>query len=224
MALTAFYRSTVGKKIVVAATGVAMASFLLAHMLGNLQVFAGRGATPETTKLNEYAELLRTEMALLWVARLGLITAVVLHAVTVAQLAVRNRAARPTPYKVFRTSQASLASRTMLWGGLAVLFYVVYHVLHFTVGSAHSDLFTPGDVYDNVVRSFQHPVIALVYIAAQIALFFHLSHGVQSAFRTLGVSHPGHISVVTKAGLAFAAIVTLGFVSVPVAVWAGLVR
>ncbi len=215
---SAFYGSSIGKKTVVAVTGLAMIGFLVGHMLGNLQVFAGRGPTPEETKLNEYAELLRMEMGLLWAMRLGLLTALVLHVVTVIKLRGENRRARPQNYAVQRYQSANAFSRFMMWGGIALLAYVVYHILHLTMGVAHPDLFEPHHVYDNVIHSFQKPLIAGVYVLATVALYFHLYHGVVSAFQTLGVSHPRHLQNVRVLGHALAVVIVVGFVSVPVGV------
>ena len=221
--LGTFYGSSIGKKTIVAATGALMVLFLVGHMLGNLQVFAGRGPTPETTKLNEYAELLRFEMGILWAIRIGLLAIVVIHVITVIKLDLENRKARPDRYAVRRYEKANAFSRTMLWGGLAVLAYIVYHILHLTAGVAHPGLFEHGMVYDNVIRSFQDPLIAGVYVLAGIFLYFHLYHGTVSLFQTLGVSHPRHIATLEKVGHGLAAIIVLGFVSVPIGVLLGVV-
>ncbi|MEZ4653099.1 MAG: succinate dehydrogenase cytochrome b subunit [Candidatus Eisenbacteria bacterium] len=214
----AFYASSIGKKILVATTGLLMLLFLVGHMLGNLQVFAGRGPTIETTKLNEYGELLRTEMGVLWAIRLGLLTILVLHVVTVVKLSAENRAARPTAYAQRTYRSASVFSRSMLWGGIALFLYVVYHLLHFTAGVVHPGLFVRGDVYGNVVRSFQQPGIAVVYVLATIALYMHLHHGAASLVQTLGVTHPRHRGTLQTAGRALSVVICLGFVSVPLGV------
>lgn len=216
--IRSFYGSSIGKKFVVASTGAIMILFLLGHMLGNLQVFEGRGPTIETTRLNEYARLLRLEMPVLWTIRLVLLGALALHVVTTVQLTVQNRAARPDGYVVKKVVRSGLTSRTMIWGGLALFAYVVYHILHFTVGSVHAGMFEHGDVYGNVVRSFQVPVISIVYIVAQVFLYMHLRHGFQSLWRTLGVSHPRYVALAEGAGLVISLVIALGFISVPLAV------
>ena len=199
-----------------------MIGFLVVHLLGNLQVFAGAGVTPETTKLNEYALLLKKEPVLLWGARLFLILTAILHVMTTITLTQHNRDARPQHYEV-RHSYASYASQMMIFGGLAILFYIVYHILHFTTGTVHADYFTPHDVYQNMIRSFQDPTIVGVYVAAQIALFAHLYHGTVSVFRTLGMNNPRHIFWIKKAGILFALIICGGFISIPVCIYFGMV-
>ncbi len=223
MFLKEFYASTVGKKVIVAVTGLFLIGFLLAHMVGNLQLFAGRGETIATTKLNEYAELLRAEMALLWMARFALLGALALHVSATIQLTLQNRAARPIGYARNEAVQATWASKMMIWGGLALFFFVSYHILHFTAGDVHSDLFTPGDVYGNVVLSFQNGWISAAYLLGQMALFFHLYHGVLSGFRTLGLSSDAYLALAHKLGIALALLITVGFSLTPIAVLAGWV-
>lgn len=220
----AFYGSSIGKKITVAVTGFLLLIFLVGHMLGNLQVFAGRGPTVESTQLNEYARLLRTEMALLWVLRFGLLLLLVLHVVTVISLSAQNRRARSMTYVGRRRyRQASVSSRSMLWGGIAIFTYAVYHLLHFTAGLAHADLFEHGDVYGNVIRSFQRPAIAVTYLVATIALYLHLHHGAASLVQTLGVSHPRYRALLQDGGRVLALVIAVGFASVPLGVLVGLV-
>lgn len=219
-----FYRSSIGKKIVVAVTGLLLVGFVFVHMLGNLQAFEGRGPTVESTKLNQYGELLRTEMSLLWAMRIGLLLAFFVHVSTTVRLVVENRAARPDRYAVQKRQQASLASLTMIFGGVLLAVYVVYHIGHFTVGAIHPEFFTRGDVYENVVRSFQRPGIVVFYVLATGALFFHLRHGFQSAARTLGASHPDHLVTLERASVALALLISFGFASVPLGVLFGLVK
>lgn len=219
-----FYGTAIGKKIVVAVTGFVMVGFLVVHMLGNLLVHEGRGPTTELTKMNEYAELLRVEPMLLWALRLILLAAVVVHVVTTIRLTAQNRRARGQGYAVKRTQAATLASRTMAAGGILIAVFVVYHILHLTLGKVHSTLFVHGDVYDNVIRSFQNPFIMTGYLLAMVVVFFHLKHGVTSMCETLGVSHPRYLGLVKVLGPTLAAVLFLGFVSVPLAVFFGLVK
>jgi len=216
----AFWRSSIGKKLVVAVTGVAMVLFLVAHMVGNLKVFKG----PEA--LNHYAELLRVVPELLPAFRIGLLVMVGLHILATVQLTAQNRGARGVSYAAHSKQRSTAASRTMIFGGIAIALYVVYHILHFTTRDVHQALvpYDHHNVYANVVKSFQNPMIAGVYLLAQVALFFHLTHGIQSAFRTLGVSHPRYLELTTKGGHALAAIIVLGFMAVPLAVLAGIVK
>lgn len=222
--LLRFYRSSIGKKAVVAGTGILLVGFLLVHMLGNLQIFEGPGEGGQPAKIDQYGQLLRFEPALLWTARVGLLLALILHVVTTLRLAAENRQARPQGYAVRRSQASTLASRTMAVGGLLLLSYAVYHILHFTVGTAHPDLFEHGRVYDNVVRSFSRPEIAVVYLLAMLVLYFHLRHGILSACRTLGANHPEHLQALGRAGALIAALICLGFAAVPLAVLFGAVR
>lgn len=218
--VAAFWRSSIGKKLVVAVTGVAMVLFLIAHMVGNLKVFKGAEA------LNHYAELLRVVPEVLPVARVGLLVMVGLHILATVQLTAQNRAARGIAYASHAKQRSTAASRTMIFGGIAIVFYVVYHILHLTTRDVHQALvpYDHHNVYGNVVMSFQNPLIVGVYLLAQVALYFHLTHGIQSAFRTLGVSHPRYLELTTKGGHALAAIIVLGYMSVPLAVLAGIVK
>lgn len=199
-----------------------MIGFLLVHMLGNLQVFAGAGPTPEATKINEYAALLKKEAVILWGARIFLLVTIATHVLMTISLTQHNRESRPQAYQV-RHTYASPASRMMIFGGIAILFYVIYHILHFTTGHAHADLFTPHDVYKNMIVSFQDPSIVFVYVAAQVALFGHLYHGTVSLFQTLGVHNPKHISLIKTAGLGLAVLICGGFISIPLGIWFGVV-
>lgn len=219
--LCTFYQSTIGKKIIVAITGLAMMGWLLGHMLGNLQVFAGPGDGIEPSMINKYAAMLQSNALILWIVRIVMLKMIVLHVINTIQLTRRNRLARPIAYQMKKSVDATLASRTMIFGGLTLLFYLVYHIMHLTLGTMSPELFVHGDVYGNLVRSFQVPSIAIIYIVAQFALFMHLWHGIQSASRTLGVSNAKYIAAINTLGMALSFIITLGFVSIPVAIWLG---
>lgn len=218
------YRSSVGKKAVMAVTGSVLFLFVLGHMAGNLKVFQG----PE--KINAYAEFLREigdpvlgHGQFLWIARIALLVVVGLHIVSATQLTLAARRARPVKYRRAVHLEDSYASRTMVWGGIIIVTFVVYHLLHLTFGSAHPD-FRPGDVYYNLVRGFQVWPVSIGYIIAMIALGFHLYHGVWSAFQTVGANHPkyNHWRRIF-AGLVTGLIV-VGNISIPVAVLAGIVE
>lgn len=219
-----FYRSAVGKKAVMAATGIVLFAFVLGHMLGNLKLYLG----PEA--LNSYAAFLRTvgeplvpAYTLLWAVRLVLIVCVVLHVAAAWQLSRSSRAARPIGYAAGVRIHTTYASRTMRWGGVIILLFVLYHLLHLTWGTVHPS-FVPGDVYHNVVAGFQVWWVCLVYVVAQVALGFHLYHGLWSMFQSLGWNHPRFNLWRNGFAHAFAWIVTLCNVSFPVAVLSGLVR
>jgi succinate dehydrogenase / fumarate reductase, cytochrome b subunit len=218
------YRSAVGKKAVMAATGIILFGFVLGHLLGNLKLYLGPDA------LNSYSRFLRTAgepvvpaNVLLWVVRLLLIAAVVLHVWAAWQLSRASRAARPDAYVAGTRIHTTYASRTMRWGGVIILLFVIYHLLHLTWGTVHP-AFIPGDVYHNVVTGFQVWWVSLFYIAAQAALGFHLYHGLWSMFQSLGWNHPRFNLWRNGFAHAFAWLITLGNISFPVAVLTHLVR
>jgi succinate dehydrogenase / fumarate reductase cytochrome b subunit len=209
-----FYRTTVGKKVVMAATGIMLFGFLIGHMAGNLQFFLGRDA------LNDYAEKLHALGALLWAVRLTLLTAVLLHIVAAVQLWRLQRAARPIAY-VKRTPQGSTyASRTMYFSGPIIALFVFYHLLHLTTGHAHPD-YEYLNAYDNLVIGFKQPLAALAYIIGMILLGFHLQHGVWSMFQSVGLAHPRYTPKLKAFATVFAILLVLGFIVVPIAILAG---
>jgi succinate dehydrogenase cytochrome b subunit len=214
-----FWSSTIGRKVVMAVTGVILFGFVLGHMVGNLQLYLGAKA------LNDYAVWLRefAHGAALPAARITLIVAVLAHIWSATSLTLASRAARPTPYRRWEPRESTYASRTMRWGGVIILLFVIYHLMHFTWGNAHPS-FVPGDVYHNVVAGFAVPWVSAVYILAMLALGLHLKHGLWSMFQTLGVSHPRYERYARVFAAAFAAIVVLGNISFPIAVLAGWVR
>jgi succinate dehydrogenase / fumarate reductase cytochrome b subunit len=212
-----FWSSTIGKKVVMAATGIVLVGYILAHVTANLLIFAGAAA------IDAYAAKLRTLPVLLWGVRILLLASVVLHVVVATQLAVRARAARPTPYHRFEPQTSSAASRTMRWGGVALLLFLVYHILHFTTGQAHPD-FIHLAPYHNVTTAFRVWWVAAIYIAAMFALAMHLYHGTWSMFQTLGIEHPRVNPARRRLATAIAVLVPLGFVTVPIAVLIGVIR
>ncbi len=214
-----FWSSTIGRKVVMAVTGVILFGFVLGHMVGNLQLYLGAQA------LNDYAVWLRhfAHGAALPVARITLIVAVLAHIWSATSLTLDSRAARPTRYRRWEPRESTYASRTMRWGGVIILLFVVYHLMHFTWGNAHPS-FVEGDVYHNVVAGFSVPWVSGIYILAMLALGLHLRHGLWSMFQTLGVSHPRYERYAKVFAATFAAFVVLGNVSFPIAVLAGWVR
>jgi succinate dehydrogenase cytochrome b subunit len=216
-----FLRSSLGLKIVMALTGIVLFGFVVGHMIGSLQVYLG----PEV--FNHYAETLRElgHGMLLWVARAGLLVAVGLHIWSAWRLTLMNNAARPVGYREVERRESSYASRTMRWSGVILLLFIVYHLLHFTIGvHAVHPHFVPGDAYHNFVTGFQNPLVSGFYILAMLALGLHLYHGAWSFMQTLGLSHPRYDHL----RYAFAALVTLvilaGNISFPVAVLTGYVH
>jgi len=214
-----FLGSSIGRKVIMAFTGVVLFGFVIGHMVGNLQVYQG----PE--RLNAYAETLRHYGALLWAARLGLLAAVGLHIWAAWSLTRMNRGARAVGYGEWKPQSSTYASRTMRWSGVILLLFVVYHLLHFTFGArvVHPQ-FVPGDVYHNFVTGFQNPLVSSFYIVSMLALGLHLYHGAWSMLQTVGVSHPWLDRARYGLAAAVAAVIVLGNVSMPVAVMAGLVR
>jgi succinate dehydrogenase / fumarate reductase cytochrome b subunit len=212
-----FFRSSIGRKVVMAASGAVLFGFVIAHMLGNLQVYLG----PEV--FNGYAEKLRQLGPLLWAFRAGLLVAVVLHIWSAWSVTRMSRAARPVGYREQEPRESTYASRTMRWGGVVLLLFIVYHLMHFTFGNAHPD-FVTGDVFHNFVVGFQSPVVSGSYIAAMAALGLHLYHGVWSMMQTVGLSHPRYDHLRHTLATLIAVVVVVGNVSFPVAVLTGLIN
>jgi len=212
-----FYSSTIGKKAVMAVSGVILFAFVVGHLIGNLQIYEG----PE--KLNHYAVLLRSMPALLWAVRVVLLVMVVLHVWSSVQLGLRNIEARPTGYVKKKSAGSSYASRTMYWSGPIILAFVIYHLLDFTWGTVNPR-FVEGDVYGNVVASFQVIPISAFYIVAMLLLCLHLYHGLWSMFQSLGFNHPRHTPILRRAAAVVAILIAGGNISIPVAVMSGLVK
>lgn len=216
-ALSRFWQSTVGKKTVMAVTGIIGILFVIGHMAGNLQMFY-----PDApVAMKHYAELLRTSMPVLWAIRIGLLTAVVLHAVAAYQLTMLSKAARPEAYAVRRPQVTTLAARTIRWGGVLLLAFIVFHLLHLTIGAVHPQ-FTHLDPYNNVRLGLANPLVAGFYVLAMLALGLHLYHGSWAVVRTLGVAQPSTQPLKRKLALVLAIVVAGGFIVVPVAAVLGL--
>jgi succinate dehydrogenase / fumarate reductase cytochrome b subunit len=216
-------RSAVGKKAVMAVSGIVLFGFVLLHMIGNLKLYLGRQA------INDYALFLRTagepalpRTALLWAMRSVLLVAVVLHITSAWSLSRKSWSARPVAYAGRPQVHVRYAARTMRWGGVILALFVLYHLLHFTWGTLHPD-FVAGDVYHNVVTGFQVWWVALIYIVAQVALGLHLDHGLWSMFQSLGLSQPRYNAWRDGFAHAFALVITVANISFPVAVLAGWV-
>ena len=217
------YRSALGKKYAMAITGLIMMGYVVVHMAGNLKIFLG--AEP----LNEYAEFLRELLVpliphgwLLWILRPILLAALIIHVHAAYALTRLNRKARPDAYRSKRDYiAADFAGRTMRWTGIIVLLFIAFHLLDLTWGYANPD-FIPGDVYHNVVASFQRWPVSLLYIVANLALGLHLYHGAWSMFQSLGINRPRFNVWRRWFAVAFAVIIVVGNVSMPVAVLAGL--
>ncbi len=215
-ALAALLRSSIGRKIIMAVTGVALFAFVVAHMAGNLQAFAG------PTKLDEYGAALRKLPALLWGVRLGLLAAALLHVWAAASLTRTSWEARRQGYRALRAQDSTYASRSMRISGAILLVFIVYHLLHFTVGSVHPD-FVEGAVNHNVVAAFRVLWVTGFYFVAMACLGLHLWHGVWSMTQTLGLAHPRYDAFREQLATIFTLIVVLGFLALPIGVLTGLV-
>jgi succinate dehydrogenase / fumarate reductase cytochrome b subunit len=175
--------------------------------------------------MNHYAEFLRAFLhgGGLWLARAVLLASVGLHIWAATTLTLEARAARPVAYRRWEPEESTIASRTMRWSGYLLAGFILYHLLHLTTGQTHPD-FVPGDVYRNVVEGFRRPAASALYIAAMVLLGLHLSHGIWSLFRTLGVGHPRAVRFVKLLARVIAVLVTVGNISFPLAVLAGIVQ
>jgi succinate dehydrogenase / fumarate reductase cytochrome b subunit len=217
--IRAFYASMVGKKVVMGVTGLIGVGFVILHSLGNLLVFRGPDA------INTYSRFLKGTGELLWTLRVILIVAVILHVVAAVQLARQSRAARPIGYERLKPQVATLASRTMRWGGALLLVFIVLHILHFTTGTIRPEgVFSKEDVYANIVLSFRIWWVALFYILSMVALGLHLFHGAWSSVRSIGVSPPSPQPLHRKISIVIAILVWAAFTAIPVAVLSGIVR
>jgi len=218
------YRSAVGKKYVMAVTGLVLMAYVFVHAVGNLKLYRGPAS------MNEYAHWLRTvgepalpSMALLWLVRVGLVVALALHIHAAYRLTVINRRARPQRYRSKRDYvAANFASRTMRWTGVIVALYVLFHLADLTFGAGIKG-FAEGDAYHNVVASFQRWPVALIYIAANLALGIHLYHGAWSLFQSLGASSGRFNHWRRYVAAAFAVAVAGMNLSFPIAVLTGAV-
>jgi succinate dehydrogenase / fumarate reductase, cytochrome b subunit len=217
----------VGKKVVMAVTGLVLIGFVVGHMLGNLKIFLGAEA------IDNYAVFLRTigeplmpYSMLLWVVRIVLLACVALHITAAVQLTRMNWAARPQGYDTKKSIATTYAARTMRWSGVILVLYIVYHLLHFTAGAVG---FQPGEfvhlsVYHNVVAGFSVWYVSLFYIVAMACLCLHLDHGIWSMLQTLGWNNARTTSALQTLSRGVALVVFVGFIAVPVAVLAGWVR
>jgi succinate dehydrogenase / fumarate reductase cytochrome b subunit len=217
--LREFYGSMIGKKVVMGVTGLIGIGFVILHSLGNLLVFRGPDA------INSYSHFLKSTGELLWALRIVLIVAVTLHVIAAVQLTRQSRAARPIGYVKHEYQAATVASRTMRWGGALLLIFIVLHILHFTTGTIRpAGFFSHQDVYANVVTSFRIWWVSLFYILSMIALGLHLFHGAWSSVRSIGVEPPSPQPLHHRISLLLAILIWAAFTAVPVAVLTGTVR
>ena len=224
MCVPSWLTSSIGKKTLMALSGLALLLFVVMHLLGNLLIFLGPDA------LNAYAKKLEGFGPWLWAVRGGLLVAVAVHIWTSVQLTLENRRARPQPYARYRTVKTTLAARTMLATGILLAIYLAYHLLHFTFRvtnpeiSRGVDALGRRDVYTMVVRSFQQVPITFIYVAGMAFVCLHLSHGVGSAFQTLGLTNERTLPALNWSSRLFALVMFFGYISIPFAVLLGFVR
>jgi succinate dehydrogenase / fumarate reductase cytochrome b subunit len=223
--LIEYWRSQVGKKFVMAVTGLILFLYVLVHMAGNLQIYIGE------EQLNAYAGFLHssTALPLLWGTRIVLLLAVGLHILAAWQLTIQNWSSRPRKYVRRKYREADIAARTMIWSGPIIAIFVIYHVLHLTVGAVQpaGEFVLAGhvpDAYQNVVKGFQVGWVSVFYMVAVVLLGFHFYHGLWSWFQTLGWSHPSHNAARRWLSTALSVLVVVGDVSIPLAVLAGVVK
>ena len=219
-----FFSSSIGRKWVVALTGLALFGFVVGHLAGNLQIFIG----PES--INRYGAFLQGLGELLWLVRIGLLVMLVLHIVFTIKLRLENRAARPERYAVTKRLASPFAARMMLWSGLMVLCFVIFHLLHFTTQTIYPeyrgfhDSLARHDVYHMMVVGFSNKAASAFYLVGVGLLAMHLNHGIQSLFQTLGWNSGKVRPLWEKGGQAFSWLIFLGYASIPVAVMAGLIK
>ena len=222
--LVAFYQSSIGKKITVALTGLILIVYVLGHLAGNLQIYL----SPE--RLNAYAEFLHALGPLLWLIRIFLLAAFIIHIVATVQLTLQNRRAKPQKYAVAGYQRSTTASRTMIVSGLIVLCFVIYHLLQFTFQTTNPefhelrDSVGRHDVYRMVILGFQQPLISLFYALGLFLLTLHLSHGFASVTQTLGINNRKLAGLVSTGGQTLAWLVFAGYVSIPLTILLGIVR
>ena len=217
-------KSTVGKKIIMAITGVLMLAFIIIHMIGNSTIYFGW--------LNAYVEHLHALPLLVWMFRIGMLTVFSIHVFFGITLTLENRAARPQAYTVKKSLRATFSGKNMIWTGLIIAAFLIYHLLHFTLQITHPeissrmnlDVLGRPDVFKMVVLSLQKFFTAIIYVSAMIVLFLHLNHGIQSFFQTLGLNNDRTLPAITKAGTIAAVIFFLGYMAIPIAVFTGILK
>ena len=222
--ITKLITTSIGKKFLMAVTGAIWIGFLTVHLLGNLQIFAGPDA------MNQYAFNLQNLGALKWAARGIFVVSFFIHIVLAILLKKENSSARPSGYVVNATVKASAASRSMILSGSVILFFLAYHILHYTLGIAHSEYFGHmdysgrHDVFFMMVKSFQNPAVSFIYIASIALVSLHLSHAFASMFQTLGLNGVRSEIVWKKTGYIFSVLIFIGFISIPIGVLTGIIH
>jgi succinate dehydrogenase / fumarate reductase cytochrome b subunit len=228
--LAKFYASSIGKKFIAAITGLILFGFVAGHVAGNLKVFTGVDKITESGEefsvphIDQYGQFLKQAgepflpyMAGLWLARIVLLSAVILHIVVVIQLSLRSAEARPVEYVKSKKSAASWAARYMMFSGSVVLAFIIFHILHFTTGTIRIGEFQHGEIYANLRNSFQHWYVSLGYVVVMGMLAFHMFHGVWSLFQTLGLDSPDRNQAIRIFAMVASIGISIGFAVVPLA-------
>jgi succinate dehydrogenase / fumarate reductase cytochrome b subunit len=222
--LSRLWRSSLGKKYVMAVTGLGLFIFVIAHMLGNLQIYLGRD------KINAYAYTLKAAPVILWPMRLGLLAIVILHITAGVQLAIANRRARSVAYSTSRVVASTFANRTIIFSGLIILAFVIFHLAHFTFGFVDPgflqirDYAGRHDVYQMMIAGFSNPFVSVFYIVAMGLLLLHLSHGVSSLFQSLGLRSKKSFVFFDKLAKISALLIFLGNCSIPLAILTRVIK
>lgn len=221
-------KTTIGKKVLMALSGIMMLGFSVGHLSGNLKAFASAQA------FNDYAAWLRTMPTLLWAARIGLLVAFGVHIASAASLWARNRAARPNRYAKKKDLATDYAAKTMYWSGPILFFYIIFHLAHLTLGGAifgdsavfgiEGYTFDPHNPYNNMVKGFQYWPLVVVYALGVVSLATHLFHGIWSMFQTLGANHKRYNPFRRDVAIGLAVLLGVGFLSIPIAVQAELLE
>ena len=221
--------SSLGKKYLMAGSGALMFLFVVGHMAGNLQIFLGREA------INRYGHFLQSNVEILWPVRLGLLGIIAIHIWSATKLTLENRAARPLAYAQWEPTAATYASRTMMWSGVVVAVFIIYHLLHYTVMVQCVNLtgtdFRPlmdnerrHDIYGMMVLGFSRWPVAAFYILGVGLLCLHLSHGISAMFQSLGWKKHGYGEILDRGAKWFAALIFAGYISVPTAILIKLIQ
>ncbi|MEC7983561.1 MAG: succinate dehydrogenase cytochrome b subunit [Myxococcota bacterium] len=231
-----FLQSTLGLKVIMALTGIVLVGFVVVHMIGNLQIFIPHSGPSGESAIDHYGAMLQGSKEVVWAARLVLLSSVAGHIASAVALRNRSHNARPKGYKLQKWFSDSYAVRTMRWGGVILLLFIIYHLLHFTVGMDNEVLFTKVShcekaaagltchVRANVIAGFSNEFISIFYIVAQVALGLHLTHGVWSLFRTLGVTSDTWNARSKQIAMAIGFIITVGNCAIPLSVLMGIVK
>jgi succinate dehydrogenase / fumarate reductase cytochrome b subunit len=220
------FNNTVGRKLLMSCTGLLMIFFVIVHLLGNVSVFAGPSG------INAWAAKLHRLMPILWLFRTAMFAICALHIYLGTLLTLENNASKPGPYAVRKTLRSTFSGRYMIWTGVLIAVYLAFHILHFTAhlinpelsSAAHIDEMGRPDVFMMMMLNFRNAVVLLVYISAMAALALHLTHGIQSFFQTLGLNNDKTLPVFIKAGTIAALMISLGYISIPVSIFSGILR